>query len=435
MTGYNDTYKSNMSGVYVNGTVYIDNSNDLISWGEYCQVRVGSSYYFINSGRSGSLKIDPDKCVAMGKNRGYTFHLYFNSDTLNLETSEAILCDSGYIDIGTIYDGGYGRLTYFKGSLEIDGQSYLIKNDLYTEANQYYLQKQSFGNVYKPYSEGYIYFTVSVNQNFENNVDMSSQIQDSENMADVYCALRLPKSYSPTGKSVPIVMFCHGAGGMVTSNNAGELYNADKLVEGGYAVFDVNGSNNYYTEHSDHMGGPRVIEAYKKAFKYIKQNYNVEDRLFVHGHSMGGLTALNFAVYNAGIVKAVGVYYPVTDLYKQAWLSPWFGIETKIALAREYNFDDKSGNTYESDKLIGYNPINNNAVNVGDHQYNLFPVPLKIWHGNTDIAVSLSCTQQYVENIKNAGGRVHLRIVDNMGHDHNDMLHTEELMWFNRWND
>lgn len=435
MIGYNDICKSNISGIYLNGNLNIDNVNDQITWGDYCQIRIAGTNTFINGGKAGSIKITPDKCVAVEKNRGYTFHIYFNTVTTAIELSEGIFTDSNYVELGTIYDGGYGALTYFKGHLQIDGRSYLLRNDMYTQYIEYYLNREGLMNTFKPYSKGYIYFTVQVNQNFDNNVDITNQIQDCKDMADVYCVLKLPENYSPIGKKVPIVMYCHGAGGQVKSDDAGELYNADKLVEAGYAVFDVNGSNNNYVEHSQHMGGPRAIEAYKKAFKYIKENYNVEDRLLVHGHSMGGLTALNFTIANPEMIKAVGVYYPVTDLYKQAWLNPWFHEETKIALATEYNFDDKSGNTYEADKLVGYNPINNNSVTVGDAQYNFFPVPLKIWHGNADIVVSLGCTQQYVENIKNAGGRVHLRIVDGMGHDQIDLLHTEELMWFDRWND
>ena len=98
-----------------------------------------------------------------------------------------------------------------------------------------------------------------------------------------------------------------------------------------------------------------------------------------------------------------------------------------------YNFDDKSGNTYEADKLVGYNPINNNSVTVGDAQYNFFPVPLKIWHGNADEVVSLEGTQKFVTALKNAGCEVYLRIVDGFGHDFSEAVKEEELYLYNRF--
>ena len=288
-------------------------------------------------------------------------------------------------------------------------------------------------NSFLPYSPNYIFFKVKVNQNFANNTSTSSNVQDLENLADVSCALKLPESYTQTGKPVPLVMFAHGAGGQVTGNDAGELKHASDLVSAGYAVFDVNGSNDNYIDNSDHMGSSRALSAYLKAYEWIKSNYNVTEHLFVHGHSMGGLTALNFAVANPWLVRSVGVYYPVTDLYNQAWLKPWFGT-TKARMAIEYNFDDKTGATYEADKVVGFNPIENNTFSNGTKKATIFPVPLKIWHGTADTAVSITGTQAFVNQINNGGGKVEFRTLTGVDHTPTATMKTEEVMWFNRFN-
>ena len=312
--------------------------------------------------------------------------------------------------LGNYYNGSYRRPAY---------------------ANEYTCQNTQT-NRYKPYSAGTIFFTVNVNQDFADTTSITTATNDSETMKPVYCALKLPTNYSNEGTPTKIAVVMHGAGGKVTDNNAGEMKLFMELVNNGYAIFDVNGSNNEYTDGtSDHMGSSRTISAYLKAFEWIKNNYNVEDKLYVHGHSMGGLTALNFAAKNPYLCKVLGLYHPVVDMYNQAWLHPWFS-STKQAIASEYNFDDKTGNTYEKDKVIGYNPIENNSILIDGTRYNYLPCPIKIWHGNADTTVSLSGSQEYIKALKNNGCEAHLRVVDKVTHSYVNSMHKELVMWFNR---
>lgn len=285
----------------------------------------------------------------------------------------------------------------------------------------------------KENESGYIYFTVSVNQNFDDNEKTTTNIQDSENNKPVYCVLKLPDNYSATGKAVPLVMWAHGAGGKVTASDPGELAQAvPYFTSKGYALFDVNGSHNDYTDHADHMGSPRAISAYLKAYEYIVKNYNVEPRLFVHGHSMGGLLALNFASQNKDIVKVLGVVHPVTDMQSQAWAEPWFA-ETKKQIAIEFNFKDQTGANYEADKVIGYNPIANDAVIVAEQEYILTAAPIKIWHGDADDVVDISGSQKYVDAIKRTGGRAYLRTIQGIGHTVTATMFEENRLWFDRF--
>lgn len=282
--------------------------------------------------------------------------------------------------------------------------------------------------------DDYIYFTVPVNQNFENSSTESS-VQDSEKLEEVWCALKLPKLYKSTGNPSKLCVFMHGAGGVIYNGNYGELKHANVLLDNGYAILDCAGVPGTVTTEGDsaHMGGQRALEAYLKAIQYVQKHYNVENKIYLHGHSMGGLTALNFINCHANMVKAVGLFFPVTDLYNQAWLHPWYNTKTKIQIAEAYNFKDKTGETYEADKVIGYNPIVNKSVVIGENRYNMLSVPLKIWHGTADTTVSLEGSEAFVTAIKNAGGQATLRIVDNMGHGPTDTVKKEELYWFNRF--
>jgi len=235
-------------------------------------------------------------------------------------------------------------------------------------------------------------------------------------------------------------MFAHGAGGIVSSTSAGEIslvsnYQAPSaLTNNGYVVFDVNGANNNYPgTGSEHMGSSRAISAYLKAFNYIKQNYNVEDKLILVGQSMGGLLALNFVNKYPNLVKAIAAFYPVTDVYNQAFLHPWH-TATKQMIAIEYNFTDQTGITFEHDKIIGYNPIENNSILISGTRYSKLACPLKIWHGTTDTTISLDGSQALVAALKNGGCNAELRTVTGMAHGmspYSNIMY-ELLFWINR---
>lgn len=336
--------------------------------------------------------------------------------------------------IATYFSDTLIESTYYKKTLTINdsnvkyvrmGGSQALYH-VYVPRKKTILENSKITNtlVKKDYiSTSAIFFTVSVNQNFQDVTNTADTVQDSESFLSVYCAMYLPTSYQAFGKKSKIAVCMHGAGGMVTATSSGELSAFSSLLDEGYVIFDVNGSNNNYTTHSDHMSSPRALEAYNKAFEYIKENYNVEDTLYVHGHSMGGLTALNFANRFPNKVKVLGLVCPVTDLYNQAWLNPWFGT-TKQQLAIEHNFVDKTGATWESAKVVGFNPIENNIQSI----------PIKIWHGDADTTVNISGSQALITRLKNNGVMAYLRTVTGMGHTHvNINVNKEQTMWFNRF--
>ena len=132
-----------------------------------------------------------------------------------------------------------------------------------------------------------------------------------EDVEEIECVLRLPSDYSPAGEPKQLVLACHGAHGYIDSANT-TWYNAnwktfmDALLSAGYAVFD---SNIFETSTGTGLmglanGSPLYVNVLKKAYDYILLNYNVKEKIFVHGTSMGGTGATAFAHAYPGIVLA-----------------------------------------------------------------------------------------------------------------------------------
>lgn len=115
----------------------------------------------------------------------------------------------------------------------------------------------------------------------------------------IECVLRLPLTYTTYGKPTRLVLACHGQSGEIdiatqTWYNASWKAFMDDLLAAGYAVFDTNclpanDSNKGYC-----WGSPLYVQTIKAAYDYIVNNYNVYDKIFAHGTSMGGTGASAF---------------------------------------------------------------------------------------------------------------------------------------------
>ena len=155
-----------------------------------------------------------------------------------------------------------------------------------------------------------IHFNVTINANTPKNgwVDASDPL-------NVNAVLILPNSYTPTGKPTPLIFMHHGRSGTVTDTTWytttqywPNFYNA--YLNAGFAVFDVNGAGPYAADntYNHDYGCPNCILAAYAAYEYIREHYNVDRKIFVHGTSMGGITAVSFAKNFSNIVRAVGVF-------------------------------------------------------------------------------------------------------------------------------
>jgi dipeptidyl aminopeptidase/acylaminoacyl peptidase len=284
----------------------------------------------------------------------------------------------------------------------------------------------------KPAVRKDIHFTVRINLKFPEERSRALRIADSDSAYYDQVVLKLPENYFDTGAPVRLVYVAHGAGGGVTDTSwAWNRYSiTDSLLVNGYACFDVNGGSSV-----ENMGGSWVIQSAFKAYEYIRKHYNVYDKIFAFGGSMGGLSSTNFINKHSDIVLAHAMYSPVLDVYEQAWNNPWF-ITTRRAIAGAYNFADKSGKTWEPEKVIGWNPLFFNVFNNGTDTFKIYPVPVKIWHGINDPAAKINSSRKFQRYIQKAGGYCELRELDSGDHGlscGNAFMNRELLLFFKRY--
>ena len=278
-----------------------------------------------------------------------------------------------------------------------------------------------------------IHFKVQINLSFAHNDSGVLEVTDTDSIYYDEAVLRLPENYSSTGKPVRLVYLAHGAGGGVTDSSW--FFNnyslPDSLLKNGYACFDVNGGPSV-----QNMGGSRVVQSAFKAYEYIRQHYNVYDKILVGGFSMGGLSSTNFVYKHSNIVLAHAMYSPVLDLYKQAWQNPW-SKTTRKAIATAFDFEDKTGERWDSSMIIGWNPLLNNTFNNGLDTFKIYPVPVKIWHATYDRTVEIESSRNFQKYIENAGGYCELREMNSNKHGLSGgaaFMNRELVLFYNRFN-
>jgi predicted esterase len=277
-----------------------------------------------------------------------------------------------------------------------------------------------------------IHFTIPVNIRFPNIPSQEFRLEDSDSVYADEAILKLPVTYSKTGRPTRLVYMAHGAGGGVTADSwfLNNYSLADSLLANGYAVFDVNGG-----PFVENMGGSWVVQSAFKAYEYIRQNYNVYDKIFVGGFSMGGCSSTNFVYKHSNIVLAHIMYSPVLDLYTQAWLNPWFST-TKQSIAIAFDFNDPSGEIWEPEKVIGWNPLFINTFCNEKDTFKIYPVPVKIWHGVDDPVTKYEISEKFQKYIQNADGYCELRAIASSDHGlscGNAFMNKELLLFFKRF--
>lgn len=264
----------------------------------------------------------------------------------------------------------------------------------------------------KPYEEGFLSFTVPVNQTVsDNSVGASSVSEGNENIVDVDCIVKLPYAYTPTGRPSKLLMICHGAGKGVLDWKEHEGYKAlvQKFNDRHYVVFDCNGFKNDALGWS-FWGNHRGVEACKKAYEYVVRNYNVEHTFSIYGFSMGGLTAMNLAFQNTPNINCIALASPVINL-KACWEDE----SLKPVLRVLYGFGDE----WDESKVVGCNPYKNIVnINGEKHCFKNLP-PIKMWYGSTEqsFGVDKKYAIDMVEAIVNSGGYAEYREVNGATHD------------------
>lgn len=371
--------------------------------------------------------------VSMGSD-DYSYRAYFYNDV----TYESyITCEpSGGHDGSeeTIYNGNYNGTSYKFVRFNINrvDQSY-TQSDFEACANAFnvkglynYYQRKSYGD--------HARFTVKTDLNWYNTTSTAIDTGETANEVDIKCVIALPYSYSVNGKPTPLIMFGHGASAQITdslwytdSSNFANLINA--FTSAGYAVFDVNNTRNASGGFPD-WGSLPLMTAYIHAWEYIKQNYNVEDRLYIFSDSMGTCAALNMLKwYSSQIITAImSAPRPICKTRYEDFTG-----------TNKTNFEAAFGITTGAweDRLNGFNHYENIVtINGTDYVSERFP-PVKVMVGQADTGF-LSEARAYYAALANSGNVVNYREV--AGADHAKMsflsdnaLRAEAIAWFNRF--
>ena len=243
-------------------------------------------------------------------------------------------------------------------------------------------------------------------------------------------ALVLPGSYSAAGKPTPLVMFGHGASCSVSSlswygNNANCHAMLKAVRDAGYAIFDVDNSQ-ARTDGWQDYGSLPLMETYIKAWQYIKENYNVTDRLWILSDSMGTAASLNMLKwYGSQIVCAVQTAprplggmerYPEASTWQKKSLLVAYGLEP-VSIMDDPDYVCPDVSVFDG-KFEGFRQLGN-IIEIGDTEMVLknFP-PLKVMVGTSDTDF-LEDVRRFYAALKNAGNFVDYREVT--GADHSVM--------------
>lgn len=351
---------------------------------------------------------------------------------------------SGGVGLTCFYDASGSTVEAVSGGSTVTvptNASYLIASIINTHLTTAMISKykdQGYDDGFavvgkKPYQDGFIPFTVPVNQTVaDNSVAADEQSEVGEEYIDVDCILSLPITYRPTGAPSKLLMMCHGAGMGVNGWKEHQGYQAlvKKFVDRGYAVFDCNGFKNDELGWS-FWGHPRGVEAWKKAYQYVVNNYNVEQTFSIYAFSMGGLTALNLAFQNFPNIKSIALGSPVISV-RSAFEDP----SVKPVLQQLYGF----GTVWSSKLQLGSDPFERRFSYSGK-SYIFAPLPpIKIWYGGTETTygVNKSIASIFVTAIQNAGGYAEYREVNNAGHEisygMNEVCNIDYLLFTERYN-
>lgn len=310
----------------------------------------------------------------------------------------------------------------------------------------------------------FIRFTVKVNNTWDHTTVTDTGDHESGEEHDHLCILTLPESYTPNGAKTPLIMYCHGASCGITANSwygngtgEGTAGNFMSMVRAftaqGYAIFDVNNTRQVSSGFND-WGCLPLMSAYIKAWEYVKEKYNVSDKLYLLSASMGTPVALNMMKwYKGNILTALilaprplgakgrwdNTYGEITDARKKEFLVAW-GFEPDTILDDEtYVVPSKeSVFTAEIDaKLRGFYHYEN-MVTIGgtDYIFEKFP-PTKVMVGTNDTGF-LTEVREYFSALQNFGNYINYREVAGQSHGAmctlvNGDLISEGLAWFERF--
>lgn len=264
----------------------------------------------------------------------------------------------------------------------------------------------------RPYQDGYIYFSVKVNQKVNSYWDSNVTDETTESIDTTTGVLVLPKNYTQNGKPVPLIMYCHGYSHGVWYDTWGgtDAFRAQKdyFASKGFAVFDCNGArDNNKQVHFTSSGSNQFVEGYRKCYEYIVKHYNVEKEIYVCAGSAGGPTGINYCYTWGKQVKCLALLSPWTDLYECSWNQ-----SVRATFVEYLGFI--STDNYEQEKTVGYDP----KLRIIDGKLPYFPVPVKAWIGSNESGTKLyQPLFNFINALRSAGNYASICQKDGIGHE------------------
>lgn len=285
----------------------------------------------------------------------------------------------------------------------------------------------------------------------------STDVQDNDDIIYTdYGILMLPKSYNADGNATPLIVFCHGYSVHYTNNStiiaSSSYLKIDYLLSEGYAVMDMDG--NPMSSDYGHCGSPMAIQSYLRGIKWVQDRFNVGKKIYLAGHSMGGLMA--HCLCNLGVldINACCLFSPATSMLMLMELVPnakdsianYYGLtgkrptwsQTKGDLSDEektFVFSDENILKWSYSSLlwakncdIDYATISNFAnkyiseptedeVAYYSGKHKLTSVPIKFFQAEADKSCYLGWSNLIVKEYINAGENVEYRTFENAVHD------------------
>lgn len=307
----------------------------------------------------------------------------------------------------------------------------------------------------------FIRFTVKVNNTWSHTTETDTADHESGEEHDHLCILTLPESYTTNGAKTPLIMYCHGASCGITANSwygngtgegtAGNFLSMVRTFTAqGYAIFDVNNTRQISSGFYD-WGCLPLMSAYIKAWEYVKEKYNVSDKLYLLSASMGTPVALNMMKWYKGDILASLILAPRPVSAKGRWVNnltddkikqilvSW-GFEPDTILDDETYVVPSKESIFTADvdaKLRGFYHYENMATISGtDYIFEKYP-PTKVMVGTSDTDF-LTEVREYFSALQNFGNYINYREVAGQSHGAmctlvNGDLRSEGLAWFERF--
>ena len=284
-----------------------------------------------------------------------------------------------------------------------------------------------------------IFFKVKFNNFREISGGTANEVLDREEWAECEAVLCLPDSYSGSGDPTPLILSCHGAGNTVSDADCktGGIAYTSECIRAGFAALDISGS----ADHGLTFGCPEHVFALYKAYRYAVKHYNLIERVFVAGHSMGGGTAINFANTFPALVIALGVMNPGlsfngVQIGDHLCRNPWDrkladGYRYRKLIAQYFRFPDQE---FNFDIISGFEPYRTRSFVSSDGKRAVIPLcPVKIWQGADDMTVDPVLSREYYDSIRRAGCYAELHVIDGVAHKVVDTMKKELALWFGRF--